>query len=65
MPVAVTTITGSSSTRAADGPRAGSARQVTRASNAISRLRRPTRDTAAVTSITSPASTGARNCTSE
>ena len=65
VPVAVTTTTGSSSTREAEGPRSGSARHTTRASNAISRLRRPTRMTVAVASITSPARTGARNWTSE
>ncbi len=56
---------GSLSTVAADCPRAGSARQTTRASNASCRLRRPTAVTVAVASMMSPASTGARNCTSE
>src|SRR6266498_1077340 len=41
VPTAVTTTRGSSRTRPADGPRPGSARQVTRASKAVSRLRRP------------------------
>jgi hypothetical protein len=58
VPVAVAATTGSPSTEAADSPRAGSARQTTRASNASWRLRRPTAVTVAVTSMTSPASTG-------
>ena len=61
----MTTTIGSASTVAAESPRAGSARQTTRASNATWRLRRPTAVTVAVTSMTSPARTGARNCTSE
>jgi len=65
VPVAVTATIGSASTAAADGPRSGWARQTTRASNESSRLRVPTRVTVAVTSRTSPAITGARNCTSE
>lgn len=65
VPTAVTTTMGSLSTEAADSPRDGSARQITRASNASCLLRRPTAVTVAVASMTSPASTGARNCTSE
>jgi hypothetical protein len=65
VPVAVTATTGSSSTIDADGPRDGSARHTTRASNESCRLRRPTEVTTHSVSITSPASTGARNCTSE
>src|SRR6202042_841805 len=42
VPAAVTATTGSRSTDAAESPRPGSARQVTRASNASCRLRRPT-----------------------
>ena len=63
--MAVVTVTGSSRTRDADGPRAGSARHTTRASKESSRLRRPARTTVPVTSITSPPSTGAVNYTSE
>src|SRR6185312_12113049 len=65
VPVAVTTTMGSPRTEAADSPRAASPRQTTRASNASCRLRRPTAVTVAVASMTSPARTGARNCTSE
>src|SRR5580704_11936630 len=65
VPVAVTTTIGSASTVAAESPRAGSARHTTWASNRSWRLRRPTAVTVAVTSMTSPARTGARNCTSE
>jgi hypothetical protein len=65
VPAAVTTTTGSSSTTATDGPRDGSARHTTRAVNDSDRLRRPTAVTAQVASSTSPASTGARNWTSE
>ena len=65
MPLAVTTVIGGSSTAEADGPRSGFARQTTRASKASSRLRRPTRTTVAVVSITSPPTTGARNWTSD
>jgi hypothetical protein len=61
----VTASSGSARTEAADGPRDGSARHTTEAVNDSTRLRRPTDVTTAVTSITSPASTGARNCTSE
>jgi hypothetical protein len=63
--VAVTATTGSSRTTAAEGPRDGSARQTTRASNDSRRERRPTAVTTHDASITSPASTGAQNCTSE
>ena len=62
---ASTTVSGSSSTRAADGPRSGSARATTRAVQRSSRLRRPTRTTSAVASSTSQARTGPRNRTSE
>jgi hypothetical protein len=65
VPTAVTAITGSLTTIAADGPCPGLAQQTTRASNASHRLRRPAVVTVAVTSRTSPASTGARNWTSE
>jgi hypothetical protein len=65
VPVAVTTTMGSLSTEAAESPRSGSARQTTRASSASRLLRRPTAVTVAVASMMSPASTGARNCTSE
>ncbi len=65
MPVAVTATIGVSSTEAADGLPEGLARQTTRAVNESWRLRRPTPVTVHVASITSPASTGARNWTSE
>jgi DNA recombination protein RmuC len=65
VPVAVTTMTGSARTEAAEAPRDRSARQTTRASKASCLLRRPTAVTVAVASMTSPARTGARNCTSE
>ncbi len=65
VPVAVTTTIGSARTEAAESPRDGSARQTTRASKASCLLRRPTAVTVAVASMTSPARTGARNCTSE
>jgi hypothetical protein len=65
VPVAVTATTGSMSTDAADGPRAGSARHTTFAVNSSRRERRPMAATVAVTTRTSPAITGARNCTSE
>jgi hypothetical protein len=65
VPVAVTATTGSMSTDAADGPRAGSARHTTCAVNSSRRERRPMAATVAVTTRTSPAITGARNCTSE
>ena len=57
---------GSASTAAADGPRPGCGPADHRcASNAIWRLRVPTLVITALTSSTSPAITGARNCTSE
>src|SRR5580704_13951073 len=59
VPAAVTATIGSASTAAADGPRSGCARHTTRASNAIWRLRVPTRVITADTSSTSPAITGA------
>jgi hypothetical protein len=65
VPVAVTATIGVSSTDAADGPRAGSARHTTCAVNDSRRDRRPTASTTAVTTSTSPAITGARNWTSE
>jgi hypothetical protein len=65
VPAAVTATIGSLSTAAADSPRARSARHTTRASKASCLLRRPTAVTVAVASMMSPASTGARNCTSE
>jgi hypothetical protein len=55
VPVARVTISGGSSTSAAEGALSGRARQTTRASNATPRLRRPIRVTVAVTSTTSPA----------
>jgi hypothetical protein len=55
VPAARVTISGGSSTSAAEGALSGRARQTTRASNATPRLRRPTRVTVAVTSTTSPA----------
>src|SRR4051794_25629764 len=64
VPCAVTTEIGGSHTRAALARWAGSARQVTAAVKATPRLRRPTRSTVAVTSMTSPARTGARKLTS-
>ncbi len=65
VPRAVTATNGSASTLAADGPRSGSARHTTVALNDNCLLRRPTAVTSAVTSMTSPARTGALNCTSE
>ncbi len=65
MPRAVTAISGGSSTAAADSDMFGSPRQITTQVNAMSLLRVPTRVTSAVTSSTSPAFIGARNCTSE
>jgi hypothetical protein len=62
VPVAVTATTGGSSTRAADPPEP---RHTTRATKSTVRDREPIRVTVADTSTTSPARTGARNCTSE
>src|SRR5688572_26638230 len=63
VPTAVAAGSDGSRTTAAEAPPAGSARQTTQASSCRVRLRRPTRVTVAATSTTSPARTGARNCT--
>ena len=57
--------TGGSRTSAADAPRSGVPRPTTRTSNSISRERVPTRTRVAWISMTSPACTGAKTCTSE
>jgi hypothetical protein len=59
VPVADTTVTGSASTSDADGDRSGAARQTTIAEKSNCLLRRPTAVNVAVTSMTSPARTGA------
>lgn len=61
----MTATIGSSSTSAADSPLSGRPRHTTVAAKSTVRLRVPTRVTVAVTSSTSPAFIGARNCTSE
>ena len=62
--MAVVATTGSASIDAADDETSGVPRPTTVAVKRISRDRRPTRTSSAVTSSTSPARTGARNCTS-
>src|SRR4029079_15416451 len=65
VPVAVTATTTGSSTSAADSDSSGRPRHTTRHSKSMVRLRVPTRVIVPLASTTSPARSGARNCTSE